>query len=487
MNKEEFLKKLEKELSILNEKERQDIIDEYKDTIEDKVKHGQTEEEAVKDFGDLDELVSGILDAYKINPKYTHKEEGSFNKLTEEGEKLIKKGANKLANMTRDFANNIKDNDTEMNLNLAFEIIIKIFFTLILLAVLTIPFRIFKDLGFSFADTFFSPLSGLVKLIIVILFFALYLGISILIIIALFKQYFKQNNNPQENDDSNEAASKQEEITKVDEVISKEEKPREKIKVVHKNGPTIGSVIMLILKIWVIILILFPLFCIDVATVIGLVISIFYWIKGINLLGLTLLLLGISSMLIWFTTLIFNLTFSKGRVTIIPFFISLVVTIFGTLFFIDMLTNINYIDKVPESYKKEVLSKEFVTDKKIYIYSSLNGETNKKIDETLKPNEFKLNISYNKDDFDIDIYNDTNYTFPESECAYSEDKHLCEGAYNYISLNYDYSDNYNTERQKYNDFINNLKDNKIYNYSKLSEVNVEIVANSETMSLIEIN
>ena len=73
MNKDEFLEELEKKLSILNEKERQDIIDEYKDTISEKIKHGQTEEEAVSDFGDLDELVSEILDAYKINPKYNQK------------------------------------------------------------------------------------------------------------------------------------------------------------------------------------------------------------------------------------------------------------------------------------------------------------------------------------------------------------------------------------------------------------------------------
>ena len=128
MNKKEFLNKLEKALTILNEKERKDIIDEYKDTIEEKVKHGQTEEEAVEDFGNIDELVSGILDAYKIDPDYNHKE-GNLSKFTEEGEKLIKKGANKLADMTREFADNIKDNDAEMNLNLAFEIIIKIFYS----------------------------------------------------------------------------------------------------------------------------------------------------------------------------------------------------------------------------------------------------------------------------------------------------------------------------------------------------------------------
>ena len=194
MNKEEFLEKLKKELSILNDKEKEDIIDEYKSTIEEKVKHGQTEEEAVKDFGDLDELVSEILDAYKINPEYKEKD-GSFSKFTEEGEKLIKKGANKLADMTRDFADNIRNNDAEMNLNLAFEIIIKVFFTLIILAVLTIPLRFFGNLGFSFADTFFEPFSFIIKIIIFILFIALYLSIGMLIIISLFKQYFKKENN----------------------------------------------------------------------------------------------------------------------------------------------------------------------------------------------------------------------------------------------------------------------------------------------------
>ena len=112
MNKQEFLEKLEKDLSILNEKERKDIIEEYKDTIEEKVKHGQTEEDAVRDFGNIDELVSEILDAYKINPEYNQKE-SNFDKFTQKGENLIKKGASKLADMTRDFANNIKDNDAE--------------------------------------------------------------------------------------------------------------------------------------------------------------------------------------------------------------------------------------------------------------------------------------------------------------------------------------------------------------------------------------
>ena len=70
MTKKEFLKILEKRLAILNEDERKDIINEYRDTISEKVKNGQTEEAAIKDFGDIDELVKELLSAYKLDPDY---------------------------------------------------------------------------------------------------------------------------------------------------------------------------------------------------------------------------------------------------------------------------------------------------------------------------------------------------------------------------------------------------------------------------------
>lgn len=473
MNKKEFLNKLEKALAILNEKERKDIIDEYKATIEEKVKHGQTEEEAVEDFGNIDELVSGILDAYKIDPDYNHKE-GNLSKFTEEGERLIKKGANKLADMTREFADNIKDNDAEMNLNLAFEIIIKIFFTLIILAIITIPLRFIGSIGFSLAETFFEPFSFIIKIIIFILFIALYLSIGFLIIINLFKQYFKKENKTLESKDK---IDKQNGIHN----LKKDETKAKEVKIIQRTGPTVGSVFLLILKIWVIIFILLPLFCIDIFSSLGLILSIFYWIKGINLLGLTLLMLGISLLFIWFTIIIFNLTFSKGKTTIIPFFVGLIITVFGALFFIDMVTNIEYINEAP-SYKKEIITKNFTSDNPYYINSTLNGNITKKIDNTMKDNELILKITYHKDDTIIDIYNESEYVFSDDTCTYNN---TCEKNYNYISLNYDYSNNY--EKNRYNEFIDNLKENKIYNYSKLNEANIAIIANENTMKSIKIN
>ena len=52
------------------DEEKKDIINEYSDIIDEKVKHGKTEEESVKEFGNIDELAEEILKAYKINPNY---------------------------------------------------------------------------------------------------------------------------------------------------------------------------------------------------------------------------------------------------------------------------------------------------------------------------------------------------------------------------------------------------------------------------------
>lgn len=70
MKREEFLKALEERLQVLNSQEREDIVSEYRQHIELRMESGLTEEEAIGDFGDLDELVAEILDAYSVNPDY---------------------------------------------------------------------------------------------------------------------------------------------------------------------------------------------------------------------------------------------------------------------------------------------------------------------------------------------------------------------------------------------------------------------------------
>lgn len=70
MNKEEFLRVLREKLSILDEREMQDILSEYEQHIDMKAAGAMTEEEAIADFGNLDDLAADILGAYHVRADY---------------------------------------------------------------------------------------------------------------------------------------------------------------------------------------------------------------------------------------------------------------------------------------------------------------------------------------------------------------------------------------------------------------------------------
>lgn len=84
MLKSEFLELLNQKLSLINDKEREDIILEYGTYIDDKIANCVSEEEAVAGFGDVDELAKEILSAYKINTD-------SMDPLSSKADKTIDK------------------------------------------------------------------------------------------------------------------------------------------------------------------------------------------------------------------------------------------------------------------------------------------------------------------------------------------------------------------------------------------------------------
>ena len=113
MNKKEFIKLLERKLKILDENEVKDIINEYKDTIDEKVKHGQSEEDAVKDFGDIEELAKEILKAYKVNPKYDEIDEELINvkEMAGDFEDWVKRSSKKMAQVSKGLYNDVKNSN----------------------------------------------------------------------------------------------------------------------------------------------------------------------------------------------------------------------------------------------------------------------------------------------------------------------------------------------------------------------------------------
>lgn len=463
MNKEKFLKELGKRLSILNENERKDIIDEYKSTIEEKIKNGETEENAVKDFGNIDDLVKEILEAYKIDPKY---KENDFKRIVNDGENIIKECADALAKGVKDMAESFKNNNQDINLSLVFEIIIKVFLTILFIGLLRIPFMAFTYIGNCFFEALFSPIDVLIKVLWTIFLSIIYLVIIVLIISKIFKEYFVKDNK-----------IKGEKPNKVENI--KEDKKTPKKKQISINQ--ISSILLTITKILVIFFFLIPLICTNIGLISATIISIYYWIKGIDLLGLTMLLSGITMISIWLTHLTASILEEK-RIKSYLLILGIILTISGGIVFGLTLTKIQYIDEMPNKIETETMTNTYNTDKKVYIETHNEEHVSKKIDETLEDNTFKIKIKYPVKLYNIKVEQTDNYTFNEESCL---EDNLC-GTYNYFSINYS-EDELKNIKSAYNLFIDNLKENKIYNYEKAYSPIIEIYSNEKTMNLIEID
>lgn len=169
MTKIEFLEYLEKRLQILNKKEREDILGEYAQHIELKMANGLSEEEAIHDFGNLEELAVEILDAYNVNPDY-------------------KKGGISTA---------WKNIGKKCSLS-SIKLFVKCGALLILLFIIYIPLA-WLDLwiGEGLYGVFDYPLDGLAAGIVILGFHLGYLGMSV----AVFYTFIRRNRN-RENEES---------------------------------------------------------------------------------------------------------------------------------------------------------------------------------------------------------------------------------------------------------------------------------------------
>lgn len=174
MTKQQFIDELNRRLQIISEKERKDIIDEYCNHIDMRMAEGKSEEEAIEDFGDIDELISDILDAYKINTKSMQDEtfEGKMNRFLDDLFEGLKK---------------IVSHFTSLDMDGVVHLLFELFITLIILAVIRWPFELIADLGDSLLDSVFgfgigSFFGGLWHAVVMIIFIVL----CIVVIINIF-------------------------------------------------------------------------------------------------------------------------------------------------------------------------------------------------------------------------------------------------------------------------------------------------------------
>ncbi len=464
MNKKEFIKVLEEKLSVLDEEELKDIINEYKDTIDEKVKHGQTEEEAVADFGSIDELTKEILKAYKINPKYGEKKD-NVKEVLNDCESLIKKGARALANFSKSVYDYFKSSDNNLTVELIFEILIKVIILLILLAILRLPFELINHLGRSILNVSFYPLDEILIFIWSVILFLLYFVCCILIAIAMFKQYFK---NVEEKPIKKKVNNKKD-LKEVKKIEIKEENNS-----IKNDNVTnaVGKVLKVIFQVFIVIVCLIPLWFSLLAILLVLILSIYYLFIGINTIGILISSIGLLILFSYTSSIFNNIAFNHKKVHFAPFIVSLVFIAIGVLLTVDALLRINYIDEVPDgefNYKTEVF--ELTINKLTEIDDYHNIEYI--IDDSIEDNKIKIEISHFEDMTKIDYYQSEEFEYSEYT--------------NYIGL-YSYDKNgYNNGWKIYNIIINNLKKNKFYRYDSLYDYSVKVYSNEKTQKLLKID
>lgn len=476
MNKEKFIKELEKKLGVLSQEEKKDIINEYSDIISEKMKHGKTEEEAVKEFGDIDSLTKDILESYKINPEYKK------NDLLGDCEDLIKKGAKKLSEVTDEVVDNIKKNDNEISVELVFEIIIKVFLLLLAFAVIRLPFHVVGSLGESlFASTSFFFGHGIAHIIWRVLVEVVYILVCIMLALAVINKYTKKNDtkvakteqqkkpvkDTKEEKSAKASTAKKETMSeekKESKVVEKVEKPKK------QPDHTLSNLILIIIKVWCCIIFIFPLLACQFSFVVAICAVVYLMVKGVELYAILILLIGLIIFVGHIIKILFDALFTTKRIHFMPLIIGFILITLGGIFTIDYFLSFTYYNTVKDSDYK-------FTDSE--YTETIDGVThiaydNLYIDEEVEDNNVKIIVTY---------YDELNRLTKKVSTKNVCHADTCKDEKT-IKFILDDKESFNFNKIMDTTFIKDIKARKMYDYSELSEIKVNVYVNEDTSSLI---
>ena len=231
---------------------------------------------------------------------------------------------------------------------------------------------------------------------------------------------------------------------------------------------SITRVIMAILKVFVIICFLIPLILTNIGIYIALSIVVFAVIKGIEVIGLAILLSGIVVIVSYILGVIYDSVFNHKKIYSYPFIIGTVLIVIGGLVFFEEALSFDYNNLAPETkFTKETITYEEKINKNTEINVNF-GSKNYIRDNDLEDNKIVIEVTYYRDLVDTEKIN------------YNAGRKIV------IDIDHkNYGNQYKNNKEMYKIIINNLKDNEIYNYSKLFETDVTIYANNKTMNLIK--
>ncbi len=446
MSKKDFLEKLRKRLKILNNEEIEDIIEEYEGHINEKIASGKTEEEATQDFGNFDELVKEILSAYKINEEYETevKEKNFIQDFIKDCELFFK-----------DLVKNISKRSKQDIIKFVLEFIALIIF----IAILRLPVLFIEELGCWFFDRFMFPfdngLSFIWKYMIEIVYFVL----SVVGIIGFVKKRYLEGEEAEEKETKATKNSKD----SVKEEKNKSLKEVKSYKVKKESSGTLLKIIINIIKVFLIFVLIPAVFSFVLAfgcIIIG-VVLLFNGLPyfGIFLCGLTYVILNYI-----FIDLCIRFIFNKklnGKALLVSVITTIIMFAVGIGLSFNEVVNTTFVDGVPSEYKEITKEKTetYTDDTNLTCGNLYHTRCHYVIDENEGDNITAIVTYYDYENRNFDITDDLEYVRKEN---------------NKYSL-----------KDMYDIVVGNLKQRKIYNYSKLYEVDVEVRVSSATKEKID--
>lgn len=267
MTKKEFLDKLRKQLQVLAPQEIDDIIKEYEDHIDQKMKEGKTEEEAVSDFGSIEDLVKEILSAYKINDDYLKKENSMDRVLNQLADKMI------------DFFKNFTKVISTKRGEDVIKIVCKFILVLLLIWLLRLPCYIIEEIGKGILSIFPGVIDHILSVVWVIFVRLSYAIVAILLIFNVVNNSILKDIKEEEEEKPKKRSKK----------ATRKEEPKEECTVTYR---TLFNPLVILLKIFLIILSL-PVIALvaGLAIAFGIIVCLFF--QGIHLISILAIIFGL--------------------------------------------------------------------------------------------------------------------------------------------------------------------------------------------------
>lgn len=310
MTKQEFIKHISYGLAVLNDTEISDIVNEYSQHIDNKIKEGMTEDEAVATLGEPDLLIKDVLSAYNVNPDYNN---GNIN--------IRISGIRDIAKNTFSGFFNMISSIGDYILNQGIKNCIKILIRAIIMFVLLwIVFSIGYNIIYNTVACLISNIlfgSAFVRGLVMLIYIVVAIPVCVYIFIKLLYRYI--NNSQAKKENSAIPNTKDDFSPNITNSYSGKITAEQSCPVSSKSGVKLSSqrnninpFIMLCLK-TLVILCLIPYFFTIITTIIAMgaaFIAIFF---GFPTIGISLALIGFNISALALLMMILKFVFTDKR------------------------------------------------------------------------------------------------------------------------------------------------------------------------------